>query len=65
MTTKEHIKSELNSSKVDPETRRKKQSVFCAYDCDTVTGIADLSVAFVDFDSGNKTYSKVRMTKDG
>lgn len=65
MTTKEHIKAELNSSKVDPDSRDKKKSVVCAYDCDTLSGIADLSVVFYDFDSGDKTYSRIRMTKDG
>ena len=65
MTTKEHIKAELNSSTVDPNDRHKKKSVICAYDCDTKDGVADLSVIFYNFDSGDKTYSKIKMTKDG
>lgn len=65
MTTKEHIKAELNSAKVDGETRRKQTAVVCAYDCDTIKGIADLSVVYYDFNADHKTYSRIRMTKDG
>lgn len=65
MTTKEHIKAELNSAEVDPSDRHKKKTVVCSYECDTKSGTADLSVVFYDFDGGDKTYSRIRMTKDG
>ena len=65
MTTEEHIKAELNSAEVDPSDRHKKKAVVCSYECDTKSGIADLSVVFYDFDGGDKTYSRIRMTKDG